>query len=84
MAHSSTHPKSSIIPLQVLYVDVSEGLTQVLQEWELRRRRRVELRRLLLMGPELIADFGMTMQEAEFEAGQPFWRPLQSPKSHLP
>lgn len=43
-------------------------------EWSRRRRFRDELRRLLLTAPHMIADIGMTLDEARFEIDKPFWR----------
>jgi len=83
MAQSLTRPNELVVVLKSLYADVSARLLHVLQVWEGRYRQRVELRRLMLMGPELIADIGMTMQEAEIEAGLPFWRPPQLLETHL-
>ena len=52
---------------------------RLLQEWWNRYCYRQRLRALLLMGPHLIADIGMTMEEAEREADNPFWQ-----SRHLP
>jgi uncharacterized protein YjiS (DUF1127 family) len=49
-------------------------LAEHVRHWLRRRHYRAELRELLIMGPHFIADFGMTVAEAEQEANLPFWR----------
>ena len=44
-------------------------------EWGRRRQFRADLKRLLKVGPHMIADIGLTYQEALDECGRPFWRP---------
>jgi uncharacterized protein YjiS (DUF1127 family) len=38
---------------------------------------RQELRRLLELGPHLIDDIGLTLEEARSEAAKPLWRPYE-------
>ena len=44
-------------------------------DWRARRHYRQDLRRLLLIGPHMIADIGLTLEEAQREAAKPFWSP---------
>lgn len=46
----------------------------VIAEWGRRRLFRADLKRLLKVGPYMIADIGLTYQEAIDECGKPFWR----------
>jgi uncharacterized protein YjiS (DUF1127 family) len=63
---------------------VYEVLAGHIRLWLLRRRHRTQLRGLLIMGPQLIADMGMTMEEARREVDLPFWRsPVAPPLKHL-
>jgi uncharacterized protein YjiS (DUF1127 family) len=51
-----------------------QGPTTVLSVWRARRHYRRELRRLLDVGPYMIADIGLTLDQARDEMTQPFWR----------
>ena len=51
-----------------------QGPTTVLSVWRARRHCRRELRRLLDVGPHMIADVGLTLDQARDEMTQPFWR----------
>jgi uncharacterized protein YjiS (DUF1127 family) len=51
-----------------------QGPTTVLSVWRARRHYRRELRRLLDVGPHMIADVGLTLDQARDEMTQPFWR----------
>ena len=42
--------------------------------WRTRRRFRRDLRRLLEVGPHMVADIGLTLDEARRDAAKPFWR----------
>ena len=42
-------------------------------EWRRRRRYRTDLKRLLLVGPYMIVDIGLTFEEAREEIAKPFW-----------
>ena len=70
LIHANVHG----IPLKSQFPPWRENVRLVLTVWRARQRRRRELCRLLNMGPEVIADIGMTMEEAEAEAGLPFWK----------
>jgi uncharacterized protein YjiS (DUF1127 family) len=83
MSRSLIQSKDKLTPLNLHFVAMQANLTQVLQVWRTRQRRRAELCRLLEMGPNLIADIGMTVEEAEIEAGLPFWKPKQRPESRI-
>ena len=51
-----------------------QGPTTVLSAWRARRHYRGELRRLLDVGPHMIADVGLALDQARDEMTQPFWR----------
>jgi uncharacterized protein YjiS (DUF1127 family) len=55
-------------------------LREFLKQARQRRRDRQQLRRMIAFGPKFIADFGMTMEEAEMEAYAPFWRAKYLPR----
>jgi uncharacterized protein YjiS (DUF1127 family) len=42
--------------------------------WWRRVAYRAQLRDLLARGPHLVSDMGLTVEEAEREAGAPFWQ----------
>lgn len=46
----------------------------ILKQWRRRRDDRNELRRLLRIGPHMIADIGLTCEAARRETEKPFWR----------
>lgn len=41
--------------------------------WQRRRRYRAELKHLLLIGPHMVDDIGLTVGRATAEARKPFW-----------
>jgi uncharacterized protein YjiS (DUF1127 family) len=43
--------------------------------WMERRRFRADLKRLLKVGPHMIADLGLTLDAAMAESEKPFWQP---------
>ena len=43
-------------------------------DWQSRRRYRQDLARLLRVGPHMIADVGLTLEDARHEAAKPFWQ----------
>lgn len=43
-------------------------------EWRLRRRYRDDLKRLLSVAPHVIADIGLTLEQAQQEVEKPVWR----------
>ena len=49
-------------------------LSATLGEWQTRRRYRRDLERLLRVGPHLIEDVGLTLQEASREIEKLFWQ----------
>jgi uncharacterized protein YjiS (DUF1127 family) len=51
-----------------------QGPTTLLSVWRARRHCRRELRRLMDVGPHMIADVGLTLDQATDEMTQPFWR----------
>jgi uncharacterized protein YjiS (DUF1127 family) len=42
--------------------------------WRERRRYRADLKRLLKVGPHMIADIGLALETARLESRKPFWR----------
>ncbi|MGE0163955.1 MAG: DUF1127 domain-containing protein [Dongiaceae bacterium] len=50
-------------------------LRAAIQVLDRRLRYRRDLRRRLAIGPHMIADIGLTPEEAQREAAKPFWRP---------
>lgn len=42
--------------------------------WRRRRDYRRDVKRLLRVGPHMIEDIGLTLEEASREAVRPFWR----------
>jgi uncharacterized protein YjiS (DUF1127 family) len=52
-----------------------EGPMKVFAIWQARRHYRRELARLLIVGPHMIADIGLTADNAREEKARPFWRP---------
>jgi uncharacterized protein YjiS (DUF1127 family) len=51
-----------------------QGLAVALSVWRTRRYFRKELSRLLSVAPHMIADIGLTVEDAAAEAARPFWR----------
>lgn len=49
-------------------------LRAVWAAWRRRRCCRRDLRRLLRVGPHMIKDIGLTLEEASREVAKPFWR----------
>lgn len=46
-----------------------------LVEWKRRLHYRNELKRLMRVGPHMIKDVGLTLEEAYHETNKPFWTP---------
>ena len=64
----------SFLSVRALFRRVAD-VSHVVAEWRRRRHYRNELRRLLGVGPHLIADIGLTIEAARREIKKPFWRP---------
>ena len=47
---------------------------QILSVWRARWHYRRELRRLLAVGPHMIADIGLTLEQTREEMARPFWQ----------
>ena len=47
---------------------------EIFSAWRSRRHYRRELRRLLAVGPHMIADIGLTLQQTREEMIRPFWQ----------
>lgn len=71
---SETHPYSAFSP-SADCVSSRRSLGATLSEWRRRRDDRRELRRLLRIGPHMIADVGLTLDAARRDVEKPFWRP---------
>jgi uncharacterized protein YjiS (DUF1127 family) len=52
-----------------------EALQTGFRDCRARHRYRRDLRRLLRVGPHMIADIGLSQVQARREADKPFWRP---------
>jgi uncharacterized protein YjiS (DUF1127 family) len=50
-------------------------ITPMMAEWRRRRQYRADLRRLLKVGPYMLADIGVGQEDALRESATPFWRP---------
>src|SRR5262250_2914201 len=51
-----------------------EPLSRILSTWRLRRQYRQELQRLMKVGPHMIADIGLKLEDARIETVKPFWQ----------
>ena len=51
-----------------------EPLSRILIAWRVRRQYRQELRRLMKVGPHMIADIGLKLEDARMETAKPFWQ----------
>ena len=60
--------------LRSALIELRQGPAAALCAWRARRHYRCELRRLLTTGQHLIADIGITLEEASDEVGRSFWR----------
>jgi uncharacterized protein YjiS (DUF1127 family) len=60
--------------LRTALTELRQGPVVALGAWRARRHYRCELRRLLATGQHLIADMGLTLEQASDEVGRPFWR----------
>jgi uncharacterized protein YjiS (DUF1127 family) len=54
--------------------EAGQGPAVALSVWHARQHFRKELSRLLSVAPHMIADIGMTVEDAAAEAARPFWR----------
>ena len=57
----------------------SVGNARLIEVWRKRARFRWHLRRLLLQKPELLADMGLSLEEAGKEIERPFWHRCSVP-----
>jgi uncharacterized protein YjiS (DUF1127 family) len=67
------HLALSSSPNTILSTQVS-GARVIWTEWQTRRRYRRDLKRLLRVGPHMIDDIGLTLEEACREIAKPLWR----------
>ena len=51
-----------------------ESLSRIFSAWRLRRQYRQELQRLMKVGPHMIADIGLKLEDARMETAKPFWQ----------
>jgi uncharacterized protein YjiS (DUF1127 family) len=51
------------------------GPARLFDVWRARSHYRAELRRLMAVAPHMIADIGLTVEEAREEMARAFWRP---------
>jgi uncharacterized protein YjiS (DUF1127 family) len=51
-----------------------EPLSHILSAWRERRQYRQELQRLMKVGPHMIADNGLKLEDARMETAKPFWQ----------
>jgi len=68
-----THPALNLLPGARLASRLPR-VRSVFAEWYRRRDYRSELKRLLRVGPYMIADIGLTCEAAWREAEKPFWQ----------
>ena len=78
-AHSSVHNiemacKACVRASNNLLREVRQEPAVVLKEWRERHLFRREVSRLLSVAPHMIADIGLTLDEASEELARPFWR----------
>lgn len=71
----NTSHSFSDTPTPVFHEMRSQSPFRTLVEWRARRNYRKELRRLLSVGPHLLADVRLTVDEALEEISRPFWCP---------
>jgi uncharacterized protein YjiS (DUF1127 family) len=73
------HPFSSTTtvgwPGSTCRLDPIAAIRPFLAEWNRRRRFRKDLKRLLAVAPHMIADIGLTLDQAYEQIEAPFWRP---------
>jgi uncharacterized protein YjiS (DUF1127 family) len=76
--HSSVHNievgKACLRESMRVLREVREEPGVVVKEWRERQLFRTEVSRLLSVAPHLIADIGLTLDEASEEVARPFWR----------
>lgn len=60
-------------PITIPSTQVS-GARVIWNEWQTRRMYRRELKRLLRVGPHMIDDIGLTLEETCREIAKPLWR----------
>jgi uncharacterized protein YjiS (DUF1127 family) len=51
-----------------------QRLAEIFSVWRARRHYRRELRRLLAVGPHMIADIGLTLEQTREEMPRRFWQ----------
>ena len=61
-------------PLTSALIELRQGPAAALSAWRARHHFRSELRRLVALGPHMIADIGLTPDQLSDEVTRPFWR----------
>jgi len=51
-----------------------DSLSRIFSAWRTRRHYRQELRRLMKVGPHMIADIGLKLEDARMETAKAFWQ----------
>ena len=51
-----------------------DPLSRIPSAWRVRQQYRQELRRLMKVGPHMIADIGLKLEDAQVEMAKPFWQ----------
>ena len=71
----STHRDRLVLPFLPARTPLPHiaGLRAIWAEWQIRRRYRKDLERLLLVG-HMIEDVGLTLEEAHREIEKPLWQ----------
>ncbi len=63
----------SFVPARIALPHIA-SFRVIWAEWQIRRRYRKDLERLLRVGPYMIEDVGLTLEEAHREIEKPFWQ----------
>ena len=63
----------SFLPTRIRLPHIA-GFRVIWAEWQIRRCYRKDLERLLRVGPYMIEDVGLTIEEAKREIKKPFWQ----------
>jgi uncharacterized protein YjiS (DUF1127 family) len=72
----STQSDRSVLPFLPSRIPLPHvaGLGVIWAEWQIRRRYRKDLKRLLRVGPYMIEDVGLTLEEVKREIEKPLWQ----------
>ena len=67
------HSVLSFVPARIPRPQIAD-FNLMWAEWQIRRRYRKDLERLLRVGTYMIEDVGLTLAEAKREIEKPFWQ----------